>query len=130
MCGFLDNRECSYRKRAEPLHFCRNREEPEIELSERCEVRHVLDDGNFVFQKNAVYRPPQVPDIVDVVRVDSDEGHARVCQKACRILGQERMALELFRFVPVPRPSDFPSGAPSPDTLPPSEHYPSTHLSA
>ncbi len=103
----LDNRECSHRKCAEPLHFCRNRKEPEIQQWERCQVRHVFDDGNFVFQKNGVNRAPQILDIIDVVRIDSDQRGSTVCQKEGRVFGQERMPLEILRRVPVPGPACF-----------------------
>jgi hypothetical protein len=103
----LDNRESPHRKRTQPLDLHWHGEKPEMPVRERGEVRHVLDDGNFVFQKNAVNRSPQVPDIIDVVRVDSDQGHARVCQKARRILGQERMPLKILRRVPVPGSACF-----------------------
>ena len=58
-------------------------------------------------QACGVSRAPQILDIIDVVRIDSDEGYARVCQKARRILGQERMPLEILRRVPVPGPAGF-----------------------
>ena len=68
----LVNRKCPHRKRAEPFDLHGHGEEPEIQVRKRGEVRHVFDDGNFVFQKNGVNRAPQILDIIDVVRIDSN----------------------------------------------------------
>src|ERR1700686_1969202 len=103
----LDNRKSPDRKRSKPLDLHWHGEKPEMPVRERGEVRHMLDDGNFAFQKNAVYWPPQVLDIIDVVRIDAHQRRARVGQKARRIFAQERMAFKILRCVSVPGPSRF-----------------------
>ena len=69
----LDTRESPHRKRPKPLHLHRHGEKPEVHSRHGGQVRHVLHDRNFLFQKNAVNRPPQVLDVVDVVRIDAHQ---------------------------------------------------------
>ena len=70
----LENREGSDWEGSEALYFDGNGEEGEIFLGQGGEVGHVLDDGDFLLEENAVYRAPQILDVVDVVGVDAYEG--------------------------------------------------------
>ncbi len=72
------DRECPHGKGAEAFHFDWHGEESEVAIWDRCEIRHVLNNRNFLFQKNAVNGTPQVLDIVDVVGVDANERRSGV----------------------------------------------------
>lgn len=96
------NRECS-----KAFHFDGNGEEKEFSRRDGGEVGHVLDDRNFLPQKDAVHGPPRVFDTVDVMGVDADERNFALRQELRGVFGEEGMTLKVLWSVPVFRPSRF-----------------------
>src|SRR5450755_1578530 len=65
-----DNRKSPHRECPKAFYLYWHGEESEIHRWERRQIRHVLDDRNFIFQQNAVHRTAQILDVVDVVGID------------------------------------------------------------
>jgi len=82
-----ENREGSDREGSEAFYFDGNGEEDEIFLGQGGEVGHVLDDGDFLLEENAVDGAPQILDVVDVMGIDAYESDSAVGQKLCGVLG-------------------------------------------
>jgi hypothetical protein len=65
----------------------------------------MFDDRNFRSKKCRVYRPEPVTGVVDVQRIDTDEGHLLISQKASGVPGEKGMALQISVGPPVNVPA-------------------------
>ena len=92
-------------KRTEGLDFDRHGEETETLVRQAVQVRQVLDDGDVVAQQDGVHRAASVRGVVDVERVDADEGGAGVAEQEGGAFGQKRMVLEVGGRSPMLRPA-------------------------
>src|ERR1035441_10123344 len=97
----------SHRKCSEAFHLCGYGEKSEAIQRQRRQIRHVLHDWNVDPKQDAMNWPAQIFDVVDVMRVDANQCHARIGQQLRGVLGQEWMTLEVLRGVPVAGPSRF-----------------------
>src|SRR5258708_1483478 len=65
----------------------------------------MLNDGNPRCKKDRVYRSRSIAGIVDIQRINSNQGSALVSEVLCSSLSQERMPLKVLVRAPVAIPT-------------------------
>ncbi len=65
----------------------------------------MLNDGNPRCKKDRVYRSHSIAGIVDIQRINSNQGSALVSEVLCSSLSQERMPLKVLVRAPVAIPN-------------------------
>jgi hypothetical protein len=101
-----------HRKRSHPLHFYRDCGKPEVVVWQKIQVAKMLDNRNSGSKEDRVYRTPSIIGIVDIQRINTDEGYVRIHKKLGCILGQEGMSFKILFALPMTIPSGMNQNCP------------------